>query len=410
MLNRSADATIRGFYYQFDTTIIKLLELENDEDSIKVEGIEDIDIYTINGIETVQCKYLSAKKCTHSILRNPIILMIDHFLLNKTYPIKYTVYAHFEDEIPDARKLIELNELKDILSYSEKVEGKSIKKQYFVEKNIADTDLESFLSVFGIFYGQEFKAQQLEIINKLKTIFNCNDFEAENHFYNNALKRILDLAIKKNDNERIINKKEFIDSINCGKKLFNAWYTLYRKHDDYLSKVKKNLKDVKALLPSKCKTIIIGENILKNITHELPLISFIKNLIDKYYKVGKVTYQIQPFNLVLELESENYLELKKEMIRKGIKFNDGYEHLDFSKEFFLEKPIINKKPNNKISKSSCDLKIISTMTLENNMDILDKYDVIILFSEKEYDYNNCDLQFIDIKYCNNLKDISKLIC
>lgn len=57
MHERAAVDTIKGYFYQFDFTIIKLLELSNDTNTIVVEGIEDIDIKTATDETAVQCKY-----------------------------------------------------------------------------------------------------------------------------------------------------------------------------------------------------------------------------------------------------------------------------------------------------------------------------------------------------------------
>ena len=73
MSSRTAEATIKGYYYQFDTSILKLLELPNDTDSIVVEGIEDIDISTASEQTAIQCKYLSRPKFINSSVREPII-------------------------------------------------------------------------------------------------------------------------------------------------------------------------------------------------------------------------------------------------------------------------------------------------------------------------------------------------
>jgi hypothetical protein len=101
MATRAADATIKGYYYQFDTTILKLLELATDADAIIVEGIEDIDIETATDNTTIQCKYLSKPRFINSAVREPIILMLSHFV-SSTKPIdfKYVLYAHFESETP----------------------------------------------------------------------------------------------------------------------------------------------------------------------------------------------------------------------------------------------------------------------------------------------------------------------
>jgi hypothetical protein len=44
MKNRSADATLLGFYYQFDKTIHTILEQVDENNIITIEGIEDVEI------------------------------------------------------------------------------------------------------------------------------------------------------------------------------------------------------------------------------------------------------------------------------------------------------------------------------------------------------------------------------
>lgn len=41
MKDRNAASTLKGYFYQFDFTILQLLKLENMTDKIMVEGIED---------------------------------------------------------------------------------------------------------------------------------------------------------------------------------------------------------------------------------------------------------------------------------------------------------------------------------------------------------------------------------
>lgn len=76
MKTRSADATILGFYYQFDATIQKILQESNEKCQITIEGIEDVDIKTITEETAVQFKYQSKINGTDSILRKPIKLML----------------------------------------------------------------------------------------------------------------------------------------------------------------------------------------------------------------------------------------------------------------------------------------------------------------------------------------------
>lgn len=115
MTTRAADATIKGYYYQFDTSILKLLELRANADSITIEGIEDIDINTATDATTIQCKYLSKPRFINSAVREPITLMLDHFV-NPTTPnnFNYVLYAHFENETPGSEPTIDLAKLKEI--------------------------------------------------------------------------------------------------------------------------------------------------------------------------------------------------------------------------------------------------------------------------------------------------------
>lgn len=48
MSGRSATETIRGYYYQFDYSILKILQSSDDSVSFDVEKIEDIDINTVD--------------------------------------------------------------------------------------------------------------------------------------------------------------------------------------------------------------------------------------------------------------------------------------------------------------------------------------------------------------------------
>lgn len=47
--SREATSTIKGYYYQFDYFILQLLQLQDDDDSVRIEGIEDVDIVSDDG-------------------------------------------------------------------------------------------------------------------------------------------------------------------------------------------------------------------------------------------------------------------------------------------------------------------------------------------------------------------------
>lgn len=407
MNNRAADATIKGYYYQFDTSILKLLELSSDTDFITIEGIEDIDINTSSDTTAVQCKYLSKPRFINSAVRDPISIMLDHFV-NPSTPnnLNYVLYAHFENETEGTEPTIDIDKMKEILTYKEN----SVVKHYELEKGVSDAKLNNFISNFKLIFGKEFYTQQKHVINKLKNKFDCTDFEADTHFYNNALRIVIDKAIKRNLSLRKISKAEFISAIDCRKKLFSEWFIKLRSRKEYFYQTALNLKSHKALDPSRTKVIIIGKNIIEANHSELPLQSFLENLIGKYYKLNSSLRNAKPLAIVLDCNSNIMNDTKKFLIENEILYNDGFEEIQFSAQIFNKEPIINTSKNGvKILKSSFLIKLISKNTLLNNFSLIACPSVFINFSKDDVSSMFCNVQFFDIKYCETLKDVFQIL-
>ena len=407
MSSRSAEATIKGYYYQFDTSILKLLELNSTTDEIVVEGIEDVDIHTATESTAVQCKYLSKPKFTNSSLREPIILMLDHCRIDTGKPINYILYAHFEEEIGGTEKIIDLSTLKEVLTYKEK----KIQKCYYTDNTITDTQLNAFLARFKLVFGKKFEDQQSEVVKKLKVHFNCTEFQADTFYYNNALRKIIDTSIIGDMNLRRLSKGQFITSIDTGQKVFNEWYIRIRSKKAYLQEVAKVVKTTQSNRPSRSKQIIIGADVLNGDNSELTLTSFIENLIHKYYNTGASLRDAKPITLILELNDADQTKLKEDLIKNEIPFNDGHEHIFFSSTMFNQEPIINtNKAGNKISKSSFHIRLISLSKFIGKMDEINTPKVVIHCSKNNCPYEkSTDYALFDIKHCENLKDILTIL-
>lgn len=407
MSSRSAEATIKGYYYQFDTSILKLLELNSNTDEIVVEGIEDVDIHTATESTAVQCKYLSKPKFTNSSLREPIILMLDHCRTNTGIPINYILYAHFEEEIGGTVKPIDLPTLKEILTFKEA----KVQKYYHTDNAITDTQLNAFLAQFKLVFGKKFEDQQSEVVNRLKTHFNCSEFQADTFYYNNALRKIIDTSIVADIDLRRLSKSQFITSIDTRQKVFNEWYILLRSKKAYLQEVAKVIKATQSSRPSRSKQIIIGADVLHGNNSELTLISFIENLIHKYYNTGTSLRDAKPITLILELDDVDQAKLKEGLIKNEIPFNDGHEHIFFSSGMFNQEPIINtNKAGNKISKSSFHIRLISLSKFIGKMNEINTPKVVIHCSKNNCPYEkSTEYALFDIKHCENLKDILTIL-
>jgi len=74
--DRSATATIRGYVYQFDKTILEILRLSRGSHLV-VEGLEDLDNVTPDTLTGIQCKYYASKKYSPAVIRDAVIAMLD---------------------------------------------------------------------------------------------------------------------------------------------------------------------------------------------------------------------------------------------------------------------------------------------------------------------------------------------
>jgi hypothetical protein len=98
MKDRSATATIKGYFYQFDQTIVRLLEASANA-SVTVEGIEDVDLNDGSESAFVQCKYYEGTEYNHSVIKEAVIHMLRHFHAagcpsNQVF--KYRLFGHYK--------------------------------------------------------------------------------------------------------------------------------------------------------------------------------------------------------------------------------------------------------------------------------------------------------------------------
>ncbi|MES5896650.1 DUF87 domain-containing protein [Bacillus cereus group sp. RP43] len=213
---RSAESTIAGYLYQFDKTIIELLSQESDDSLIGVEGIEDIDVEDLNNINNVsiQVKYYAKSIYKTSEIKEPIQEMFNHFkndLKNDRITREYYLYAHFKEgteklKLNENRNLINQDDV-DVLDFlkehilTTKDKHGVIKTQLYIDEDFGITDehLQAFIKALKIdLDAKDINDQYNEVLTLLQqNIDNCKDTgDAENYYYNNALKVIFNKAIQ----------------------------------------------------------------------------------------------------------------------------------------------------------------------------------------------------------------------
>lgn len=238
--DRTAVDTITGYYYQFNYYTLKLLSLENLDDTVCIEAIEDVDIHAQGKITAVQCKYYAKTEYNHSVIAPAIRLMLSHFKENPSTrnTLTYKLYGHFET---GQRKLssnsISIEFLKNkFLSYTKD----GVKHKHHIELGLSDAELQQFVNhLYVDVNAAEFSTQEKEIITTLKSMFHCNLFEAEYYYYNNTLRVIKQLATEQDITKRSISKRNFLSAINQKQPLFESWYIEYRGLVEYCRAIKQ---------------------------------------------------------------------------------------------------------------------------------------------------------------------------
>lgn len=393
--NREAIDTIKGYYYQFDYFILKLLEEKDEDTYICLEGIEDIDIENIDTNIAIQCKYYDKTEYQHSVIKKPIIEMFKHYSENRQSNLQYYIYGHYKCGQEKLANDFDIEFLKkNFLTYTKD----KIKHKIFEELNINDAEIEKFKGKLKInILADSYEEQEKKIKSLLEKIFNCDE-ELSQYYYNNALAIVKMIATNSDIQKRKITPKHFIEMIkNKKEKVFNSMYIHKKGIESYCKFIKKTyfsnlnispyerffliecdqfisdeeLKKLIYLISEKwcniskrnckpyCPYILlygITENRLKNIKTNIQLEKH--NFIDGYdFKDANFCVD----SLIRQANKENKIEFK--MVNNINELDESIKKIDTTKEiyeFYLEKLFYESK------KDKCiEIKIISTSNIEN---------------------------------------------
>lgn len=362
MANRQAIDTIRGYLFQFDNTILRILNIEDENSIFTVEGVEDIDI-TTNQEETVaiQCKYYQESDFQPSIIKDAIGWMVKDFaerLENKKDLIKYKLYGHYKSGHERLDNPLEVGELKKVFltTITRGRDNKPSKtKQIHIDLNLTDEDLKFFLLHLEInIEAPTLEEQHSQIINKIVEIGLSSSSDAD-YFYSKSLYIIRDLAKSKDESMRKITKKIFISNLKKSKKiLFDFWFAHQKDMNNYCRMIKdKYFSDSQS---PKSRFFLIDKSNLQ----DDELLELVKSISDKWSsgrRTAREPDKFCPFIYIHQIEEFSLLNLKINLINDGYFFEDGhyYRGAKFDVNLFLRNLV--EKENQYRAK----LKIINNM-------------------------------------------------
>lgn len=384
---RSRDAvdTIKGYYYQFDYFILQLINLVNEIDNVTIEGIEDVDIFDDKEMIAVQCKYYAKTAYNHSVIAKPIRLMLKDYV-NRTpekRKIRYKLYGKYQsgqDKYPGSLS-VEFAK-KSLFTYTEKETPHILHE----ELNLTDEDIEEFLSKVDVdINAEDYYEQQEKVISNLGKIFQCERFEAEYYYYNNALRLVKEKAVQQKICDRIVSKREFLDKIDNKKMLFDKWYLQFKGIKNYCADIRKQYFSPKNVSPYERFFLIECDKVVD----DKKLISLIAKISKNWSKLSRREAKpFCPYIYFKGITEDRLVELKKKLQREDIRLWDGYDFL--GAEFAVASIIRRANYENEIK-----VKIVNH--IENLNEILGKVtgirEIYQFYLDEPFYESECNLCF-----------------
>lgn len=332
---------IKGFEYQIDKTLLEVLSSANADEEVFLEQIQDIN----NGDFVMQVKYKETAKLTPSVIRKPIIQLINEY--NSDPSKTYILYCFFGDTNGHS-ETVDVNFLNEILGVESANFSSSIKNQ--------------FLTKFKLCFSEDFQTQFLSVLTKLQVLNYCNSREEAIYYYSimeDYLRKKVVNHPPSDMSNRKVTKNEILEYLGNGRRIiFTSAFKEFKGEQAYFRLVKSKFKK-----PIKNQHTIIVLGSIKEETVDFG--NLIHQIIKKHY--NKATYDVKPLLFVIPNDKVEHVKII--LIQEESVFNDGFESIKFNESLLFSKPIINRKTSagratSSLSKSSFYSRVISKSTFE----------------------------------------------
>jgi len=342
MTDRSAVDTIRGYFYQFDLSILSVLQLTSPNDCIEIECTEDIDIRTATDVTATQCKYYAKTEYNHSVIKDAVKHMVSHFkesLAGKKPTVSYSIRGHYASGQGKLDGGIDVGFLKKhFLTYSEGKGAAKVTRHHHSELDLSDSDLGEFLKRLTVdVRATGFDEQYSQVLKTVRSIFGGTQFSAEYFYYNNALAVIRELSIKAASADRTITKKEFLAKIDTSNILFNEWFVEKKGKKAHLAALRKEYFAELNVSPYE-RFFLVETNASEYVRSDVKELFF--ELSRKWAKLfAREPSTFCPYIYVHGVSADELLALKRELCTEGFKLIDGHDFqgADFSYHSITQK-------------------------------------------------------------------------
>lgn len=366
-MDRTATATILGFNYQFNKSILEILKADDDKTQIMLEGTkEDLDIFLPDKTIAIQCKYYeSTENLTPSVLAKPIFDMLLSYTKDKT--LNYKLYIHYKNSSIEKKEEFNNTIFTEILKtknknyikkyfpfiynfdyginklfYKKELESNDIKiiHEYIEEQGnaILKINIDDFTSKIEIFSAPSYDSLFNEIIKKIISDGHSED-DAINLFYPNFFHEVAKISAHEDEKERIIECWAFKNQVYELKELLSTkWLKSLYSFEQYKKVIKNNLR-IRLQNNSSVRAIYL--DISKYSNSEVA--SFIMDYIVKYN--NKPRLNKCPLFVIEDKNYDNFSEIQTILYNN---YKISFENGDVARKFNL---------NKFINGDNCSLKI-----------------------------------------------------
>lgn len=434
-MSRIADSTIKGFLYQFNLTLAEVLSSE-DTSIIQVEGIiEDIDIIEEHVTTAVQCKY-HEEQLDYSLsnLYKPILQMLVTYVNSDYDNLTFVLHAHFPNEDKREFKLNE-NQIKEILSTKNieyiskyickispipdsesqdlkdvsKKDKKSLEDKEKLKKFYLDNPIEIKEEIINFIENHlviKFGESYEKLAEKVHLLFIESGFNKEDVyevFYPNAVHEVAQISIISKNEDRLINKIDFLNKLHSTKKTIISRWTRELKNYGQIMKSKKNQLKINLNKNNRKRYFLIDTKNIKDFNSEI--VNFIKDYTDIYCHKPKLS---EPVLICLINSDREMIEnIAARLYIKSVNVETGYIGSQFFSNRFWESPLINIKENYIQFKVRLCYENDEIINLLNN----NKPDDLFIISQDlndKYDLQDINLEILDIGTLDELKYLLKM--
>jgi hypothetical protein len=353
---RAANAAIAGYAYQFDKTVLEILDAESD-DVIVVEGCEDIDLHTAGEATAVQCKYHEAGRFSPSGIRKPLLLMLDAFAQGRTY--RYKLYAHYGSDVPGAMpSTLTVDELKQVLTEQKRKPTRREVRHY---EKFDDATLAAFSEQFSAEEGPTLQDQRSAVGEALCEALSCSAEDVADLHYTDAFVLIMQTAMNADPSQRSLTRASFIDALDKRHTMFTRWHSAFLGEERYVKAVKKQVKTQGLLRSTASRTLILGAGELATETTTTRVPDLLAGVAQIGYGPGTLR-TARPWTVVLDAPPERAREIKTALVARDMMLHDGFEDLGFSSTLFDRGPLVTGA-GSKVTDTSYDLRIFASRDL-----------------------------------------------